>query len=141
MNTTRVLVTGDRNWPCRLGVDRILARLRGRYGDGLVIVHGDCPSGVDAAFAVACRVAGIRQEPHPADWDRHGKAAGPIRNREMAESHPEFCIAFHRCLARSRGTRDCVGHCIKAGIPVYLLDAEDAEPRRLRDLAPSGLMF
>lgn len=25
-------------------------------------------------------------EPHPADWKRHGRAAGPIRNAEMLDA-------------------------------------------------------
>ena len=40
-----------------------------------------------------------------ADWQKHGRAAGPIRNRLMLDSYPDaFVIAF----PGGRGTADCV---------------------------------
>jgi hypothetical protein len=40
-----------------------------------------------------------------ADWDKHGRAAGPIRNREMLKAHPEgVVVAF----PGGKGTADCV---------------------------------
>ena len=42
------------------------------------------------------------------DWDRHGKAAGPIRNKEMAEfAAPDgYCIAFWD--GESKGTQSMI---------------------------------
>jgi hypothetical protein len=42
-----------------------------------------------------------------------------------------MCIALHRFLATSRGTKDRVRRALEAGIPTYLIDSEKAEPRRL----------
>lgn len=53
-------------------------------------------------------------EAHPADWDRHGKAAGPIRNQEMVDSGLDLCIAF----PGGRGTADMIRRCEAAGVPV-----------------------
>lgn len=40
-----------------------------------------------------------------ADWDKHGKAAGPIRNAEMLDSHRDaLVIAF----PGGRGTESCI---------------------------------
>jgi hypothetical protein len=44
----------------------------------------------------------------PADWNRFGPAAGPIRNRLMLDENPDLVIAFHSDLSNSRGTADTV---------------------------------
>lgn len=64
-------------------------------------------------------------DPYPADWDRHGKAAGPIRNREMlAASEPDLVIAFvDKPLTRSRGTHDMVTIAREAGITTWVTHA------------------
>jgi len=41
------------------------------------------------------------------------------------------CVAFHRSLAWSRGTKDCVRRAIEAGIPTYLVDSDQVQPQRL----------
>ena len=41
----------------------------------------------------------------PADWNKHGKSAGPIRNREMAE-YADQLIAFWD--GKSRGTKNMI---------------------------------
>jgi hypothetical protein len=127
---TRVVVTGDRNWYCLDLAGKIVERLAGRHSvDGFVIVHG-AASGVDSAFRDA-RNPETPHEPHPAQWERLGKKAGPVRNQAMVDLGADFCIAVHRDLAGSRGTKDCVARCLKAGIPVYLIDSEEVRPRRI----------
>ena len=53
----------------------------------------------------------------PADWDQHGKAAGPIRNAEMAEI-TDVLVAFWD--GHSRGTQHMLRHCHDRGILIYL---------------------
>lgn len=125
----RVIVTGDRHWsPGDLAV-RILRRLKDRHGDALVIVHGSA-TGIDTAFESAARYLGVRTEPHPADWETLGPAAGPRRNQEMVDAGARFVLACHRTLERSRGTLDCVRRANRAGIPVWLVSSERPEPPR-----------
>jgi hypothetical protein len=50
----------------------------------------------------------------------------------MVAAGAAMCVAFHRFLRQSRGTKDCVRRAIEAGIPTYLVDSEEARPRRLR---------
>jgi hypothetical protein len=126
----RILITGDRHWACTPLVERILDRLIARYGRDLVIVHGGAP-GVDNAFAEAYRRFDIMAEPHLADWKGLGNVAGPARNREMVESEADTCIALHRSLETSKGTKDCVHQAIAAGIAVYLIDSVHGIPKRL----------
>ena len=59
----------------------------------------------------------IPQDRYPADWKRHGRVAGPIRNAAMlAKSRPDLCVAF----PGGRGTTDRVGRCRAACVPVLL---------------------
>jgi len=74
---------------------------------------------------------GITVEPHVADRKGLGNIAGPARNREMVESGADLCIALHRTLETSRGTRDCIKQALAAGIPVWLIDGDEAVPRRI----------
>jgi hypothetical protein len=98
-----------------------------RYGPEIVIVHGAAP-GVDESFELACRGLGVATEPHPAEWDRFGKSAGPRRNQDMIDAGAGLCIAFHRSLATSKGTKDCVRQALEAGIPTYLVESNEAPP-------------
>jgi hypothetical protein len=131
--SVRVLISGDRNWRCGALARRVVARLADRFGADLVVVSGTA-EGVDTAFAAACDVRGVAHEPHVAHWHEKGKRAGPVRNAEMVAAGADFVIAVHRSLAWSRGTKDCAKRALDAGIPVYLIDSEDGEPRRVHEI-------
>lgn len=75
------------------------------------ILVGDCPTGVDAYVDNwwYCDI-------YRADWDTHGKAAGPIRNRVMLDEGPDILLAFWD--GKSRGTKDCINAAVARGIPV-----------------------
>lgn len=129
----RILVTGDRFWNCHKLAADVLRRLVARYGPDLVIVHG-AATGVDESFDTAARGLGIPTEPHPVtdeDWKRLGKRAGPLRNKRMIETGADLCIAVHRFVFNSKGTKDCARQAIQAGILTYLIDSDAAVPKRL----------
>lgn len=48
------------------------------------IVSG-CARGADTAGEMYADFYGISVKKFPADWNTHGKSAGPIRNKQMAE--------------------------------------------------------
>jgi YspA, cpYpsA-related SLOG family len=126
----RILVTGDRHWSCQDLAEQVLNRLLARYGPGIVIVHGGA-CGVDQSFSEACRELCILTEPHVADWKGLSNIAGPARNREMVQAGADLCIALHRSIQTSKGTKDCVRQALAAGIPVWLIEDDRATPRRL----------
>jgi hypothetical protein len=119
-------------WPCVYWsqgiVTGIATTLRREFCAGwsistvpdLVIVHGGAP-GVDWAFSRACRELDVTAEPHLADWKGLGNVAGPARNAEMVQSGIDLCVAFHRSIQTSKGTKDCVKQALAAGIAVYLI--------------------
>lgn len=53
----------------------------------------------------------------PADWDKHGKAAGFIRNAEVVKASDE-CVAFWD--GKSKGTAHAIELFHKAGKPVKI---------------------
>lgn len=109
---TRVLVTGSRRWTDIRRMRAMLAVTRELY-PGAVLVHGDC-KGADRIAAGIWRSWRLPVEPHPADWHRHGHAAGPIRNRHMVRLGADLCVAFLR--PDSRGTVHCAALAEHAGI-------------------------
>lgn len=117
----RILVTGSRNWEDEQLVRRELARCWSEHGR-IVVVHGACKTGADAHAAqwvadmVAADIAGVTEEPHPADWRTHGKAAGPIRNKQLIGAGATVCLAFIRC--GSPGASHTAGLAEAAGIDV-----------------------
>lgn len=106
----RIIVCGGRDYTDGSAVARILSAFD---LTAATVVHGDA-KGADALAADWCRTFGVPDEPHPADWARHGKAAGPIRNRTMLDAGADLVIAF----PGGRGTADMVGIARKAGVPV-----------------------
>jgi hypothetical protein len=54
----------------------------------------------------------------PADWKTHGKAAGPIRNRAMAE-YADALIAIYRRGRLTPGTRSMISEAKRAGLKIY----------------------
>ena len=121
----RVLVTGSRSWKDRKTVwDALWAELEYAHytlGTELLVVHGGCPTGADDiadrwAYGMNAMGWPVKVERHPADWETHGKAAGPMRNQLMVDLGAEVCHAFP--LGESRGTRHCMGRAMAAAIPV-----------------------
>lgn len=56
-------------------------------------VISGCCHGADACGELAAARLGLTVRLKPADWRRHGKAAGPIRNKEMA-AIADACVLF-----------------------------------------------
>lgn len=94
----RILITGSRTWDDISYIRSTFQDLEEEFRDegSLTLVSGACPTGADALGEVIARELGWQVERHPADWNRHGKRAGFIRNSEMVETLPNILIAFVR---------------------------------------------
>lgn len=85
----------------------------------LTIIQGECPYGGADRFAKLWAEAhSVAHEDYPADWDKYGKAAGPIRNKQMlVEGKPERAVGFLSTpLVNSRGTRNMLEQATKAKV-------------------------
>jgi hypothetical protein len=119
MSAKRILICGGRDWTDPRPIVALLAPLR---GTDTVVIHG-AARGADSIAAGIAKDLGLGVDPYPADWTRHGKAAGPIRNTQMlAEGQPTEVHAFHANIAQSKGTKDMVAKARRAGIPVVVHD-------------------
>lgn len=119
----RVIVCGGRdtdphevwNWLEQFGhQDAAEALCRPASPRITTLIHGGA-RGADEGAARWGESEHIRVIAYPADWKKHGKAAGPIRNARMiAEGKPDVVIAF----PGGRGTADMVRQASAARIPV-----------------------
>lgn len=108
----RILVTGGRDW---MDGEIVYEALRRETNSGpSIIIQGGCPTGADNFASIFGKLNFIPQEIYPADWKKHGRAAGPRRNQQMVDSGPDICLAF--ITERSRGARGTLQMCTKAGI-------------------------
>lgn len=126
----RVLVCGSRDWDDRSAVSAALFGQFALAGDDpdVVVIEGGA-RGADACAAEWARNFASEHEQYPARWDKHGKAAGPIRNQQMLdEGKPEIVVAFKDRFQRDEigatprgGTEDMVRRAKAAGIPTYVI--------------------
>ena len=83
LGCSRVVVAGggrDLAWPAARVAAALLGATRGRPVH--LLLHGDA-RGADQAIDRAARRLGWAVQVMPAEWERHGRAAGPIRNRQL----------------------------------------------------------
>lgn len=112
----RVLICGDRHWFDWQAIDTYVSLLP----VGSVVIQGEAP-GADSAAREAAVAHGYAFESYPADWATYGRAAGPIRNKQMlTEGQPDLVVAFHDDLENSKGTMNMISQARKAGVPVQI---------------------
>ena len=98
-----IIVAGDRNFTDYNYFKQCLNTLFNTERPRTII--SGCAKGVDT---LAIRYANEYNLPlmkFPADWDTHGKAAGPIRNKQMAQNATHL-VAF--LAPNSKGTRNMI---------------------------------
>jgi len=120
----RILVCGDRNWIDRTHMMNILDDT---FNSGDTLIYGCCRGADNIAYDILRQYKtptgdmDINIKPFPADWDKYGKAAGPIRNQQMIdEGKPDIVLAFHNNIAKSKGTMDMIKRANAAGIEVRI---------------------
>jgi hypothetical protein len=119
------LFCGSREWSGWEEVELIKERLRTLPLDS-VIIHG-AARGADSIAAFEADMMGFEDiRTYPADWQNYGKAAGPIRNRQMLDILLEArgagvevkIFAFHEDPDFGIGTRDMINIAEAAGFTV-----------------------
>lgn len=129
-----VLVTGDRNWGSFVIIEDALNEIDEKHlddGEEINLYHG-AARGADMIAAEHAKELGWTVHPFLADWSKYGKAAGPIRNRELlAAASPDVVLAFHDNLPASKGTKNMVNMAVKEGVKVLLFDASGKEVQQV----------
>ena len=113
----RVGIVGSRDYPFPGLVDSFVAALP----RGAVIVSGG-NGNVDKAAASMGRLLRYVVDEFKADWGRYGRAAGPIRNREIVRSGVYCLVVFIDLAVKSDGSRNAIKAAKAAGVPVFIFD-------------------
>ena len=111
---TFVLVTGGRDYTDAVTVFDCLTKLDAQF-QRMIVIHGDA-AGADTLAYDVCIEVGIEQVRVPATWNKHHRAAGPIRNKLMLDLFPttDLIMAFPGGV----GTANMKTQAEKLGIPI-----------------------
>lgn len=109
----KVIVCGGRDFLDDALVDIVLDHIH-KETPITTLFQGGAP-GADTLARWWARKRDVTNYTFSADWLKHGKAAGPLRNRRMLEEgKPDMVIAF----PGGRGTANMVDQAMRAGVVV-----------------------
>ena len=116
----RIVVCGGRNFTdVKRCYDVLDHTINGETEIEIVSGHA---KGADAFAEAYAKEKGIELTVFPADWARYGRAAGPMRNKEMLDYAQEanpLVIAFWD--GKSKGTGHMIGIAQKRGVEVRIV--------------------
>lgn len=104
--TFKVIVAGGRDFNHYPLLKKKLDNLFGVSDRAIEIVSGGA-KGADALGEQYAKEIGCALKVFPADWDKYGKKAGPIRNEQMAE-YSDALVAFWD--GKSKGTANMIAN-------------------------------
>ena len=117
----KVIVCGSRDWDDIWFLWDVLGQQEPKIS---FLIQGGA-KGADEHARSWAKAHEVPQQEYEADWNKHGKAAGPIRNQKMLdEGKPDVVIAF----PGGRGTADMVRRAKAAGVEVIEVTYADDPP-------------
>lgn len=144
--TYRAIFCGSREWTAAAPIFSKLNDVLERHPD-LVVVHG-AGRGADLVAQALCEWMDIPFEAYPADWDAHGRAAGPARNQLMLDLGADAVYAFKQGFDRSftrGGTEDMVLRALQTNVKAMVI--EEINPslpqpaiHHTKDRGPEGVV-
>lgn len=124
MNEIRIIVAGSRSFQDYMMLECILDSYVKYAKNPITIVSGTA-NGADKLGEMYAKSHGYKCEYFPADWNKHGKSAGYIRNREMAQ-YAVSDNAIGALLAfwdgKSRGTMHMINLAAQHGLVVNVVN-------------------
>lgn len=110
----KLIIAGSRNLGGQFIRHKIFQELL-NIGSVTEVLSGGC-NGVDLEGEAVARFMDLPIRRFLPDWKTHGKAAGPIRNAEMAKEADVLLVVWN---VRSRGSRDMIQKMRALNKPVY----------------------
>lgn len=89
------------------------------YKEGDEIVSGGCPNGGDRFAEIIAKKYGIPIKIYFPNWEKHGKAAGFVRNTKIAEDSDTIIAVSHA--DRKGGTEDTIKKAEKLGKKIIIV--------------------
>lgn len=114
----RVIIAGSRSYTDY----SVLCQAITESGFDITTIISGGATGVDALGEKYAMEHNIPLERFPAEWTKYGKAAGPMRNRTMAQS-ADALIALKT--PNSLGTADMIRQATKHGLKAYVKGIRD----------------
>lgn len=110
----KVIIAGSRDLPIQVpDIEQVVKET----GWNVTEVISGLSGNVDEMAVQYASHIGVPSTGFEANWKKHGKAAGPIRNQVMAE-YGEALIALWD--GESRGTDNMIKEATKRGLPVHV---------------------
>ncbi len=107
-----IIVTGGRNYDDWVMMQDVLSL----FDIGCLVQGG--ASGADQLALEYAKLNNIDYHTIEADWEKHGKAAGPIRNTEMLAKYPNAVVV---AFPGGKGTADCVKQAVSRNMVVLMV--------------------
>lgn len=116
----KLIIAGSRDlYVHSIVIDHLLDQFRIGEGPNLPenfeIVSGGA-SGIDTVGEMFATETNTKLIKFSADWDKHGKAAGPIRNKQMAEYADALLLIWD---GESKGSANIKTEMLKLNKPIY----------------------
>lgn len=122
----RILICGSRGWHDPDPIEAVIAGydiLAEGGNEKLTVIQGGA-RGADTLAKTLAKSWGCNTITVEADWDRYGKAAGPIRNKKMLDDHDPNVVWAFRTTGKSSGTDDMVKQAKARGVKTYVVTVE-----------------
>lgn len=115
----KVIVAGSRTFnDYNFLKEKLDFLLDGYASETIEIVYGGA-AGADSLAWEYAKEKNLAAMCFTADWDKHGKAAGPLRNKRMAE-YADACVVF--IINNSRGSQSMIKEAKLAGLKLIVYD-------------------
>lgn len=121
----KIIVTGPRDYTNYKFVELKIAMIWSMYkknASNIEIVEGGA-KGVDSLAKQVALTHKLSLKEFPADWNKYGHSAGPIRNSQMAD-YGDILIAFRYINNPSKGTESMIKIALKKGLEVHIVPIE-----------------
>lgn len=99
-----------------ISLDDVLGAIEDSGFEITSVVSG-CAPGVDTLGEEFAHYMNLPVHPYPANWTKYGMAAGPIRNRQMAENAEALIAVWD---GKSPGTEDMINQAMKLKLKVFV---------------------
>lgn len=120
MTDLTAIVCGGRDYADEPTMRAVLCRLVEELRIDRIVTGG--ARGADTIALELALEGGLAMFVEHADWNKHGRAAGPLRNQRMLDRYPvSVVVAF----PGGNGTADMVRRSIAAGVPFVIVVAAD----------------
>lgn len=112
----KTIIAGTRDFDDKVGLFKKLDEYLTKNSITEIVSGG--AQGADLFGEQYGELNGIPVKVFPADWTKHGKAAGPIRNRQMAEYADALIVVWD---GNSKGTKNMIDEMHKLKKPVFCI--------------------